>query len=97
MLVFIKLSTKKILDVGCGEEVFEEVLINHQNCEVWGNEPNLSSVEIAKKNLFKMIPKSYFDCIIFNDVLEHMLDPWEALKIAKSLLNSSKAVIVASF
>jgi len=108
MLDFVPLSSKKILDVGCGEGLFGEQLIKERNAEVWGVEPVKEAAEKATKRLTKVInsffdenivlPKNYFDCIIFNDVLEHMLDPWKALNICKSLLdhNSSDPVIVAS-
>jgi 2-polyprenyl-3-methyl-5-hydroxy-6-metoxy-1,4-benzoquinol methylase len=36
-----------------------------------------------------------FDCIIFNDVLEHMSDPWVCLDLSKSLLKN-EGIIVAS-
>jgi hypothetical protein len=36
-----------------------------------------------------------FDCIVFNDVLEHMIDPWSVLATTRSLL-SARGVVVAS-
>lgn len=106
MLEFVPMNGRKILEVGCGEGIFGETLIRRQNAEVWGVESNPVATDIAIKRLSRvingefgemsMLPKSYFDCIIFNDVLEHMYDPWNALAFARTLLNSPEAVIVAS-
>jgi ubiquinone/menaquinone biosynthesis C-methylase UbiE len=40
------------------------------------------------------LPKNYFDCIIFNDVLEHMTDPWAALEFSKSLLKCQSDIYI---
>ena len=34
-----------------------------------------------------------FDCVVFNDVLEHLVDPWEALRRTKALLTGSGTVV----
>ena len=39
--------------------------------------------------------ENYFDCVIFADVLEHLVDPWRMLRRAKILLRRD-GVIVAS-
>ena len=39
--------------------------------------------------------ENYFDCVIFADVLEHLVDPWRMLRRAKTLLRRD-GVIVAS-
>ena len=36
-----------------------------------------------------------FDCVVFNDVLEHFVDPWEALRRAASLLEPSGMVVAS--
>lgn len=105
MLPFIPSSAKKILEIGCGKGHFSEQLIR-KNTEIWGVEPDSASAEIAAKTLYKVIngkiddalnqlPDNYFDVIILNDVLEHLLFPWDDLKQLKSKL-SNNGVIVAS-
>lgn len=105
MLPFIPSSAKKILEIGCGKGHFCEQLIGKET-EVWGIEPDGDSAEIASKKLFKVLngkinevigqlPDNYFDAIILNDVLEHLLFPWEDLKLLKSKL-SDKGAIVSS-
>jgi 2-polyprenyl-3-methyl-5-hydroxy-6-metoxy-1,4-benzoquinol methylase len=106
MLEFAPMTCRKILEVDCGEGIFGEALIRRQNAEVWGVEPNAVEVDKAMKRLSRVIngefgepsalPKAYFDCIIFNCVLQHMYDPWNALAFAGTLLNSPEAVVVAS-
>jgi SAM-dependent methyltransferase len=36
-----------------------------------------------------------FDCIVFNDVLEHMADPWAALHTARGLLTPEGTVVAS--
>lgn len=106
MLDFIPTNVKKILDIGCGEGSFSCSMKNKFKAEIWGVEINSTVAEIAKKNLDKVlvgdilsviddIPNSYFDCIVFNDVLEHMIDPYIVLEKVKSKL-SPNGVIVCS-
>ena len=40
-------------------------------------------------------PEKYFDCVVFNDVLEHLVDPYSVLEEIKKFL-SPEGVIVAS-
>lgn len=100
MLELINQNYNRVLDVGCAEGNFAEQLFNQGCKEVWGVELNKAASEIAQKKLTKVInaeyndkielPKNYFDIIFFNDVLEHIIDPWEALKLSKQFLAKSK-------
>jgi 2-polyprenyl-3-methyl-5-hydroxy-6-metoxy-1,4-benzoquinol methylase len=38
---------------------------------------------------------AYFDCIVFNDVLEHMPDPWEVLRMTRHLLSPIGTVVAS--
>ena len=106
MLDFIPRDAGRILEVGCGEGRFGKQLIDRQSAEVWGVEPNAEAAKVAATRLSNTengffregisAPKKYFDCIIFNDVLEHMEDPWQALRIAKLFLRDGNATVVAS-
>lgn len=96
MLPFVPLECKRILEVGCSSGNFGMQLKKRQGAEVWGIEPNPEAAINAEKVLDRVIngyftldidlPRNYFDCIIFNDVLEHMSDPWQSLDFSKELL-----------
>ncbi|MCX6231086.1 MAG: class I SAM-dependent methyltransferase [Bacteroidetes bacterium] len=106
MLEYVPLTARKILDVGCGEGIFINQIKERQEIEAWGVEINKSIAEKAKdsfNNLYNssveeaitLLPKKYFDCIVFNDVLEHTVNPLEILKDIKGNL-ADDGCIVAS-
>lgn len=105
MLPFIPSSAKKSLEIGCGHGRFSAQLVKN-GIETWGIEPDSHSFEVASKKLFKVlegtiesqidnVPDNYFDVIIMNDVLEHLLYPWDNLKQLRSKL-SDNGVLISS-
>ena len=90
---FLPGTYSKVLEIGCGEGIFRSHLLN--DSEYWGIEPNKVAAEIAIKTLdkvlvgtyddvFDQLPNAYFDLIICNDVIEHMVDHeifYETIKI----------------
>ncbi len=106
LLEFVPPDSKKILDIGCGEGLFIKAIKEITKVETWGLELMPEIAEKAKLNVDKLligrvedlqnsIPDSYFDCIFFNDVLEHLLEPTDVLKMVKSKL-SKEGIIIAS-
>lgn len=104
MLDLLPSGVKSILDVGCGEGNFGESAKRRFSCTVWGVEPEAGPSQKASQKLDKVINALFdstlkieetFDAIVFNDVLEHMSDPWSALQYAKQLLKPD-GVIIAS-
>ncbi|HEX3660345.1 MAG TPA: class I SAM-dependent methyltransferase [Acidobacteriaceae bacterium] len=105
MLPFIPASCRRLLDVGCAEGTFGDSLKRARGIEVWGVEPTRSAAASARTKLDNVIegmfgpetalPAGSFDCVLFNDVLEHMLAPEAALRYARSLL-APGGVVVAS-
>jgi 2-polyprenyl-3-methyl-5-hydroxy-6-metoxy-1,4-benzoquinol methylase len=106
MLKFIPPGVARVLEVGCGEGAFGSCLKRDIKAEVWGVDICKKAAEEAKGKLDKVIvgdvendqldlPDDYFDCIVFNDVLEHMKYPWIFLKKIKESLKN-KGYIVAS-
>lgn len=105
MLKYVPARVKVALDVGCGEGNFAALLKQDRNCSVWGVEPNIEAAEVARQKLDVLINGSFdhtitlgdqrFDCVIFNDVLEHLVDPWAALELAKKHL-APHGVVVSS-
>ena len=105
MLQYIPLESRTILDVGCGCGNFSELLKKSRPVEVWGVELDKQAANVAASKLDRVIcaafdsglnlPIQGFDCIVFNDVLEHMVDPFSALLYAEKLLRDG-GVVVAS-
>jgi 2-polyprenyl-3-methyl-5-hydroxy-6-metoxy-1,4-benzoquinol methylase len=105
MLHLVPESVRKALDVGCGTGAFGRLLKERKPVEVWGIELNGEVAEEAASHLDRVLvgsfpssielPVEYFDCIIFNDVLEHMIDPWAALGAAKRYLTKQGWVIAS--
>jgi 2-polyprenyl-3-methyl-5-hydroxy-6-metoxy-1,4-benzoquinol methylase len=94
----------KILDVGPGE-AWAMRYFQNKKCHYNAIEPiEKLAVSIRErggvvigKSLFDNYSKhnSYFDIIVFRHVLEHMLNPIEALSILKSLLKSNGLIYLA--
>ncbi|AFY62542.1 class I SAM-dependent methyltransferase [Synechococcus sp. PCC 6312] len=106
MLAFIPSFSKKILDIGCANGRFATLVKDKFGVEAWGIEINPEAARIASQHLDKVLhkdildalndlPEKYFDCIIFNDVLEHLIDPYTVLKKVKKNL-SNEGVVIAS-
>ncbi|MGB2224824.1 MAG: class I SAM-dependent methyltransferase [Polaribacter sp.] len=94
MLPFIPTTATKILEVGCGQANFSSQLVKEGN-EIWGIELNPNAAKVASEKLYKVltgtieeriseIPDNYFDVIIMNDVIEHLIYPKEVLEQLKT-------------
>jgi len=105
MCRLVPASAQRVLDVGCNTGAFGEALKNDRAIEVWGIEPNPLAAERATRLLDVVItstfdaqadvPDAAFDAVIFNDVLEHLADPWSALRLAARKLRPGGRVIAA--
>src|SRR5581483_7255854 len=106
ILPYVPLTVRAALDVGCGNGAFGLSLKSQRSCKIWGIEPNKQAAEEAGKKLDKVINGLFvkdmpelagqkFDAIFFNDVLEHLAAPEDALEYCKELLNPN-GYIVAS-
>jgi 2-polyprenyl-3-methyl-5-hydroxy-6-metoxy-1,4-benzoquinol methylase len=106
LLPFIPAGVKTVLDVGCGNGSFGTLLKKERQCVVWGIEPDKTSALDAAKTLDVSINALFsnsvpelagkkFDVIFFNDVLEHLAEPSEALSACKELLNDDGHIIAS--
>lgn len=105
MLQFVPRSASSVLEVGCGAGAFLRILAaGRPDLRVKGIEPNPEASEAGRRDGLDIVTGMFpavldddnlFDCIVFNDVLEHMVDPWAALEAARRLL-SENGVLVAS-
>ncbi len=107
MLPFIPDGIKTGVEIGCGDGAFGAGLKAQGSVEeFWGLEIHPPSGETAKQSLDKVLignaeelvdelPDNYFDAMVFNDSLEHLVDPFRFLDKAKSKLKPG-GVVVAS-
>jgi 2-polyprenyl-3-methyl-5-hydroxy-6-metoxy-1,4-benzoquinol methylase len=107
MLSFIPEGASSLLDVGCSSGAFGKLIKDRRpGCEVWGIEPDPEAAKVAAQRLDKVINGVFqndnpdiceqkFDAIIFNDVLEHLVDPITALRHAVTLLTEKGRVIAS--
>ncbi len=100
-------SPQRILEVGCADGAFLSVLKDrYASAELWGIELNKAEGDKARKFADNLIvgdvieeldhlPDSGFDAIFFNDVLEHIVDPYRLVeRIAKK--TTEDGVVIAS-
>ena len=94
----------RVLDVGCSSGNLGAALIKDKKCEVVGIDLNEEDIKAAAKRLNGAYVKNIehddlsslgtFDCVIFADVIEHLVDPVATLaKVKASLLKPSGSVI----
>lgn len=106
MIAFLPSSAKTILDVGCGNGAFALVLKDMTQAETWGieyvdREAVVAATKLDKvfsgpcENYIDELPDNYFDAIFFNDVLEHLVDPYMVLDKIKHKLKA-KGVVISS-
>jgi 2-polyprenyl-3-methyl-5-hydroxy-6-metoxy-1,4-benzoquinol methylase len=106
MLGFIPKNVKRTLEFGCGCGLFSELVKKELDAECWGVEIEEKYAQIAAEKLDRVIrsdagdsiailPDGYFDCIILNDVLEHLEDPFSLLENLKSKVTSNGVVVLS--
>ena len=80
---FIPASYSNVLEIGCASGGFSKYLTLAQ--EIWGVEPDEVAASCASNKLTKvlcgrydqienLLPDQYFDLVVCNDVIEHMID-----------------------
>ena len=102
VLPYVPSTCRRVLDVGCATGAFGRALRERNpDLVLWGVEPGTSGpidgYDEARAGAFPDVDLGgeRFDCIVFNDVLEHMPDPWDALRRTRELL-APGGVVVAS-
>lgn len=107
MAGFVPQGTKVMLDIGCGAGAFAAGLKQDgRQVEIWGVEMCPEAAKLAAEVLDEVLvgdfasvlpelPLGRFDCIVLNDVLEHVVHPEEVLRRIKPLL-APGATVVAS-
>jgi 2-polyprenyl-3-methyl-5-hydroxy-6-metoxy-1,4-benzoquinol methylase len=105
MLEFIPKNATNILEVGCGDGAFGALVKKSIPCNYYGIEPDSRFSKHASERLDyfdnslftteSKLPANFFDCIVFNDVLEHLAQPQTALLACKVFLKP-EGIIVSS-
>lgn len=107
LLPFIPKNIRYVLDIGCGNGAFGMLLKKtFPGLEVWGVEPDEISAGEAAGRLDRVINGLFsntdpgfagkkFDAIFFNDVLEHLADPAEAIASCRALLATDGHVVAS--
>lgn len=102
---FVPLATRHLLDVGCGAGDFGAAMKERGVSEVHGIELAEGPCRMAAARLDRIFAgdieemelpyaDGYYDCITFNDVLEHLREPAETLrKTARALAPDGVVVI----
>lgn len=97
----------RVLDVGCDTARFGEALRKLKGCRVDGIEPDGAAAEVARGRLDRIWQRRVeddatfqglgpYDVVLFLDVLEHLVDPWRALKTATTVLRPGGAVHIVT-
>jgi 2-polyprenyl-3-methyl-5-hydroxy-6-metoxy-1,4-benzoquinol methylase len=106
MLKYIPPDVATTLEFGCGSGGFSALIKRTLQAETWAVEIDKKAAAEAAGKLDKVIakdateavadlPDAYFDCIVFMDVLEHLVDPYALLLSVRSKL-TPRGVMVCS-
>jgi 2-polyprenyl-3-methyl-5-hydroxy-6-metoxy-1,4-benzoquinol methylase len=106
MLELIPDSAKRILEIGCGNGSFGASIKRNKEVHYTGVDIFPDSIASAAVQLDEAILANIendelpfeleqFDCLIMNDVLEHLLDPWRALQKLLTLVQPNGHVVAS--
>lgn len=102
----VPLRAKRVLDCGCGGGEFGLALKQRGAREVCGIEIVERAYAFAKERLDHAILGSieelqlpwedeYFDCVVFGDVLEHLVEPVAALRKVSRVLSRDGVIVMS--
>jgi 2-polyprenyl-3-methyl-5-hydroxy-6-metoxy-1,4-benzoquinol methylase len=106
VLGFVPVSARTVLEVGCGRGGFGYSLRqSNGDRSIWAIEERPEFAQEASKYYDEMVVGTFpeallpgaplFDCVVFNDVLEHLVDPWAALSASLSHLTANGTVVAS--
>jgi SAM-dependent methyltransferase len=104
LIELVPKGARRILDVGCGVGKTGEMLKERGFEEIFAVEVNPQAAEQAKAYYQEVIVgdiekdilpfnRGFFDCILYGDVLEHLVDPWKVLKSHREILRNDGIII----
>lgn len=100
----------RVLEIGCATGFMGEYLIKNKNCTVIGVELGKDEAAIAKKKLTKVLIGNIesdviireinalgkFDVVFASALIEHLKDPWAALKTWKKFLTKGGYIVIST-
>jgi 2-polyprenyl-3-methyl-5-hydroxy-6-metoxy-1,4-benzoquinol methylase len=100
----IPADAHRVLDVGCGFGALGRHLVETRGCEMHGVEKSAAAAAHLRGNYARFeigdaqdvwckLTDQTYDCIVFADVLEHLIDPWTTLRNYATLLAPGGAVV----
>jgi 2-polyprenyl-3-methyl-5-hydroxy-6-metoxy-1,4-benzoquinol methylase len=105
MVPFIPAGASTILDVGCSRGRFGETLRRaNPHWRLFGIEPEAAAAAEASPHYESVVNGFFpedlqtnqsFDCIVLNDVLEHVVDPWSMLRMAGERLAPGGRIVAS--
>jgi SAM-dependent methyltransferase len=104
LVELIPQEARRILDVGCSIGETGRLLKERGFEEVFGVEIDPLAAQQAKPYYKEVIvadvereilpfEDGFFDCILYGDVLEHLVEPWKVLSAHKKILTDDGAII----
>ncbi|MFC1576598.1 class I SAM-dependent methyltransferase [Candidatus Omnitrophota bacterium] len=106
IIEFVPRDAKHVLDIGCGlgltgkaikksrKDKVEVIGVEMESEIARQAEGSLDMVIVGNIETLKLpFEKGYFDCIIYGDLLEHLVDPWGLLAKHKDFLKEGGTVI----
>jgi 2-polyprenyl-3-methyl-5-hydroxy-6-metoxy-1,4-benzoquinol methylase len=107
MLSFVPMNISSLLEVGCSSASFGGLVKKEMPaCEVWGIDPSAEAISRATEKIDRAICGTFeagipelegrrFECVVFNDVLEHLVNPESALSDCKRYLAADGAIVAS--
>jgi 2-polyprenyl-3-methyl-5-hydroxy-6-metoxy-1,4-benzoquinol methylase len=106
MLEFVPEGVKSVLEIGCGTGAFGALVKQQRGCRYTGVELMEKAASQARSQLDEVIvaniehsslpfPLASFDCLVCNDVLEHLVDPWLSLRALTKYLQPGGYVVAS--
>ena len=108
LLPLVPAAASRVLEIGCGEGEFSRALRaarQQSRLEIVGVElcegpaqraaSALDTLIIGNVEQLELPYEDYFDCVVFADVLEHLVDPWRMLSRARRLLRRDGTVVAS--
>jgi SAM-dependent methyltransferase len=106
MLDFVPEDVKSVLEIGCGTGAFGALVKRERGCYYFGVELSEKAASLARDRLDGVVvanietdvlpfERRSFDCLVCNDVLEHLVDPWVSLRYLLEFIRPGGAVVVS--